>query len=117
MLNLFDLTRWPTLLIFMLAGAAGTLFALITVNLFSQAVASLGFLREFGLEAVYHGALWQVAELLGWGSLALLCWIVFKISERALEDRYWRWTRGRRRKRAPEADSAAPAQPDRSASS
>jgi len=97
-MRFLDLTRWPTILIFVFAGAVGATFALITVNLFNQAVASLRFLQKFGIEAVQHGALWQVAELLAWGTASLICWVAFKISEHALEDRYRAWGRRQRLK-------------------
>lgn len=72
---LFNVTRWPSILVFLIAGAAAALFAFVTVNLFSQAMASLAFLREFGPEAVRHGALWQVGELTLWGVVSLTCWM------------------------------------------
>jgi len=96
-MELFNLTRWPSILVFALAGAVGALFAFVTVNLFSEAMANVGFLKKFGWEAVRHGALWQVLELVSWGALALLCWVVFKICEQILEDRYLDWARKSRR--------------------
>jgi hypothetical protein len=95
-MRFLDLTRWPTILIFLFAGAVGAGFALMTVNLFSQAMASMAFLRKFGLAAVEHGALWQVAELLAWGAASLVCWVAFKISENALVERYRAWVRRQR---------------------
>ena len=53
----FDITGWPWWLVFMLAGAAGAVFAFVTVNLFTLAMASLAFIQEFRWEAVRHGAL------------------------------------------------------------
>ncbi|WP_300531546.1 hypothetical protein [uncultured Mameliella sp.] len=99
MLRLFNLTRWPTPSVFLLAGGTAATFAFVTVNLFSQAMASLAFLRKFGWTAIQHGALWQVGELILWGSLALACWLVFKICERVLEDRYFDWAHRRDRDR------------------
>lgn len=117
-MRFLDLTRWPTLLIFAFAGAVGATFALITVNLFSQAMASLGFLRKFGIEAINHGALWQVAELLAWGTASLVCWVAFKISEHALEERYRAWGRRQRLKhrRRQAAVSKADPKTDKAAS-
>lgn len=83
-------------MVFLLAGSAGAVFAFVTVNLFTQAMASLRFLRDHGWDAVRVGALWQVGELLLWGCLALACWLVFKICENDLQNRYVRWaTRSR----------------------
>lgn len=89
---LFNITRWPAALVFVLAGSAAAFFAFTTVNLFSQASANLEFLREYGWEAVRHGALWQVGELLIWGGLSLACWLVFKFCEHDLGRRYQNWT-------------------------
>ncbi len=96
---LINITRWASPMVFLLAGVAGVVFAFVTVNLFSEAMASLEFLREYGWEAVRFGALWQVAELLIYGCLALGCWLVFKICEHELEHRYIGWARGHRRER------------------
>ena len=90
---LFNLTRWPSALLFILAGSTTVLFAFVTVNLFSQAMASAKFLREFGTEAIRHGALAQVIELVLWGGLALFCWLTFKVCEHELVERYLRWGR------------------------
>lgn len=92
-----NLKRWPTFAVFLFAGALSATFAFVTVNLFSHAMASAGFLRKFGWVAVQHGALWQVGELVLWGALALSCWIGFKVCEHILVDRYLRWAA----KRAP----------------
>lgn len=97
---LFNLTRWPSALILVLAGVVGAAFAFVTVNLFSQAMAAFRFLGEFGTEALRHGALWQVILLIGWGGLTLVLWITFKICEQILEDRYLDWARGEGRTRA-----------------
>ncbi|MGP6087429.1 hypothetical protein [Antarctobacter jejuensis] len=92
-MRLFNLTRWPTLAVFLLAGCTAAVFAFVTVNLFSQAMASLAFIRKFGWEAIRNGALWQVGELAFWGAMSLSCWLVFKICEHLLADRYLTWAR------------------------
>jgi len=86
-----NITRWPTLLVFVLAGVVAALFAFGTVNLFSQAMASYGFIKKYGWLAIQHGALWQVGELILSGALALACWICFKVCEHNLEARYLKW--------------------------
>ena len=95
-MSLFNITKWPVVLIFLLAGSAAVIFAFMTVNLFSQAVASRDFLREHGWVAIQFGALWQVGQLLLWGAIALICWLIFKICEQELEDRYFAWARRKR---------------------
>lgn len=92
---LINITRWPAVLVFLLAGSAAATFAFVTVNLFTQAMASLRFLRELGWEAILHGALWQVGELLVWGSLSLCYWLAFKTCEQELTNRYFAWARNR----------------------
>ncbi|MCH2078560.1 MAG: hypothetical protein MK180_17085 [Rhodobacteraceae bacterium] len=89
---LFDIKRWAGILVFFLAGGAAACFAFVTVNLFDHAMASRDFIRKFGWLAVENGALWQVAELIVWGSVALACWVTFKICETELGLRYHRWT-------------------------
>lgn len=97
-MGLFDITRWPATLVFLLAGAAAVAFAFVTVNLFTEAMASLRFVRKFGWTAIQHGALWQAGELVFWGAVALALWLVFKLCESELTDRYRGWTRARRRR-------------------
>lgn len=94
-MGLFDITKWPAVLVFVLAGTVAAMFAFATVNLFSQAIASIGFIQKFGWEAIRHGALWQVLELILSGAFALACWIVFKICEHDLEHRYLAWAKRR----------------------
>ena len=91
-MTLLNVTRWPSILVFLFAGVAAAVFAFVTVNLFSQAMASLTFLREFGPEAIRHGALWQVLELTLLGGLSLACWLAFKVCEGKLVGRYGKWT-------------------------
>lgn len=90
------LTTWPSTALFAIAGLAAAIFAFVTVNLFAQAMASTAFLGEHGWVAVKFGALWQVAELIVWGALALGSWLVFKIAENELVSRYMAWSRARR---------------------
>ncbi len=93
---LFNITRYPSILVFLLAGAAAVIFAFVTYNLFSQAMASVDFLSRHTWDAIRFGGLWQVAELLLWGSLSLSCWLTFKICEQVLEDRYLDWAHRKR---------------------
>lgn len=89
----FNITRWPIFWVFCLAGGSVSVFAFVTVNLFSHAMANVDFIREFGLMAIQHGALVQLAELIAWGALSLGCWLVFKACENVLVGRYLDWSK------------------------
>lgn len=107
-----DLKRWPTILVFLLAGGVATGFAFVTVNLFTYAMANVGFIKKHGIDAIRHGALWQVAELTMWGALALFYWVTFKICEHVLVARYFSWTEGRHLNPAKDTlESARPKDP------
>ncbi|WP_299790601.1 hypothetical protein [uncultured Marivita sp.] len=88
---LVNITRWPAILVFLLAGSATAFFAFVTFNLFKHAMASVRFVREFGWDAILHGALWQVGELLIWGGAGLFFWLTFKTCEHELVNRYFAW--------------------------
>ncbi len=104
-MRLVNITHWPSVLVFLLAGTSAVIFAFVSVNLFSQAMANRDFLREFGWVAIQHGALWQVGELFLWGAIALTCWLAFKICEQELEDRYFAWARKPRAARSDTSDT------------
>ena len=91
---LFSLTRWPGILLFALAGLSALAFALVTVNLFAEAMASFGFIERHGAEALRAGAFVQLLELGFWGVVALLAYLVFKACEVELIFRYFHWSRG-----------------------
>ena len=103
----FNLTRWPAVCVFVLAGTVAVIFAFVTVNLFSQAMASVAFLQTHGKDAIANGALWQVFELLASGSLALLLWLIFKGCEHVLVDRYLAWAKSRNPRSASARDNSA----------
>jgi hypothetical protein len=92
-----NIARWPAILVFILAGIAAISFAFVTVNLFSQAMANIGFLRSAGFEAIRHGALRQACELIVWGGVALTCWMIFKFCEQELQLRYRHWSKRHRK--------------------
>lgn len=89
---IFKLTRWPALLLFVLAGTVAVVFAFATANLFTHAMANVEFIRTFGWSAIQNGALVQMLELLCFGAISLTCWLIFKICEHILEDRYISWS-------------------------
>lgn len=99
---LCNVARWPSLAVFLVAGLAAACFAFMTVNLFSQAMESVRFLKSYGIEAVRHGALLQVLQLCAWGALSLACWLTFKVCEGELISRYQAWSRQRNEARITE---------------
>lgn len=91
-MSALDLGRWPAVAVFALAGLMAVLFAFASVNLFAQAMANVDFVKGFGWQAIRHGALWQVGELILWGGGSLACWLVFKLCEADLVARYQAWS-------------------------
>jgi hypothetical protein len=91
-LGVFDLGRWPAILVFALAGATRS----ILCNLFAQAMANVDFIRRHGLMAIEEGALVQLGGLVGWGLLALVTFLAFKACEVELLFRYHAWAERRR---------------------
>jgi hypothetical protein len=89
---IFKITRWPSILVFLLAGCVAIILAFVTANLFSYAMANVEFVRDFGFEALKNGAVVQIVELAFWGVLAMCCWYIFKVCEHILEDRYIAWS-------------------------
>ncbi len=65
--------------------------AFLSYNLFSLAMANLGFLQKYGLMAVAEGGLLQLMQIGAKGLLALLCYLGFKGAETEL---IARWRRG-----------------------
>ena len=88
---MLNLTRWPGLLVFALAGLAAVGLAFVSVNLFAEAMANIDFIQRHGRTALQTGALVQMAELILWGSLALVQYLIFKLCEVELVFRYFRW--------------------------
>lgn len=91
---LFDLSRWPVLLVLIAAGLFAVGFAFASVNLFQYGMANLSFVRSYGLEAIREGAFLQLAQLAGSGTIALFCYLGFKFCEVELSVRYRRWVDG-----------------------
>lgn len=86
-----SLSRYPALLVFVLAGVLAVVFAFVTYNLFHLAMANLAFLRKFGLLAVMEGGLIQTLQIGGIGAVSLVCYLGFKACEVELMARYRRW--------------------------
>lgn len=88
---LFDLSRWPALLVLFAAGLFVVGFSFASINLFEYGMANLRFVKSYGLEAIREGAFLQMAQLGGAGAIALLCYLGFKFCEVDLSIRYRRW--------------------------
>jgi hypothetical protein len=91
MRRLVDITRWPAVLVFILAGAMLILIAFVSVGLFMRASANLNFLLDFGWIGARDGGLLQLAGLIGLGAVALGALLTYKICEGELIGRYARW--------------------------
>ena len=89
--RLLSLSRYPAVIVFLLAGLFAIAFAFLVANLFQMATANLGFLRAYGWRAVTEGGLLQLLGISFNGVLSLFCFLGFKICETDLTRRYWRW--------------------------
>lgn len=78
----FLLKQWWAALL--LLGLSFLLFGVASFNLFTALQANLRFLAEHGLVAVMDGALLQLAELLLYGYLAAVFYVIWKLCEKAL---------------------------------
>lgn len=85
------ISHYPSALVFVLAGISAVIVAYTTYNLLGVSMANLHFLREYGWTAVRFGALWQLFEIMAYGTLALIFFLLFKICESELVLRYRRW--------------------------
>ena len=91
MKRLFQISRYPGIAVFAIAGLSLVLAAFATVNLLNLSMANLAFIRKHGWLAIKQGALVQLLELLVLGSAALACFVLFKICETELVMRYRNW--------------------------
>lgn len=96
---LFDLSIWPALLVMVLAGVAATVLAFATINLFTESMANIAFIRQHGWVAFEVGAARQIGELALAGGIALIAYLVFKFCETELSVRYRDWINRRHRDR------------------
>lgn len=89
--RLMSISRYPALIVFVLAGLFAVLFAFLATNLLQVAFANLAFLRTHGWVAVMEGGLVQLFGIVVNGTLALICIFGFKFCESDLSRRYWLW--------------------------
>ena len=88
---MLNLTRWPVIFVFALAGLSAVALTFTSVNLFAETMANFAFIQRHGLVAIKEGALVQLAELTFWGGTALAAYLVFKVCEVELVFRYFHW--------------------------
>ena len=91
MKRLLNITRYPSLVIFFVAGASIMIVAFASYNLLQLGMANLRFVGEHGWQAIENGALLQMLQILGYGAVSLSSFIVFKICESELVQRARRW--------------------------
>lgn len=85
------ISAYPGIVVFALAGVFVVIFAFTSYNLLQYGMANLHFLQEHGLTAIAEGGLVQLVWLLFYGTIALACFIGFKLCESELVIRYRRW--------------------------
>lgn len=91
MKRLLKISRYPGILVFLMAGIAAIIVAYASLNLLNASMANLHFLREHGWLAVTSGGLVQLLVIILNGAIALLFFLVFKVCESELVLRYRRW--------------------------
>ncbi|HRD68083.1 MAG TPA: hypothetical protein PKY50_18255 [Candidatus Competibacter sp.] len=75
---------WAT---FFLMGIFFLLFGVTSLNLFVLLKANIDLYLEYGTMVIADGALRQLVELIGYGYLSLLFYVLFKTCERVLVER------------------------------
>ena len=73
--------RWLT---FLLMGLSFLLFGAMTVNIFVLLKANIDLYLDYGAMVIADGALLQLAELIAYGYLSLLFYVLFKACEHIL---------------------------------
>ena len=71
-------------LTFFVMGVSFLLFGVMTVNIFVLLSANIDLYLKYGTMVIADGALLQLAELIGYGYLSLLFYVVFKACEHVL---------------------------------
>ena len=84
------LFRWMVrqwVLTFLLMGVAFVAFGMLSLNLVQVFAANIGFLTEYGFEAIMDGGLLQLLELVVSAYGAIAFYVMFKTCEHALVER------------------------------
>ena len=71
MKRMFDISRYPGIAVFVLAGLSIVIVTFASYNLVQQGMANLRYIGEFGWLALQTGALVQLLQLLAYGAVAL----------------------------------------------
>jgi H+/Cl- antiporter ClcA len=74
-------SSWPTLLVFVMLGVFGGLFAWFSYNLIHPFMANFRFISEHGWLALQVGGLRQAIELVSSGYLAIAAYVAFRVCE------------------------------------
>ncbi len=89
MRRLFDLSRYPALVVFLFMAICATVLAWMSFGLLHLAMANAEFLLTYRLMALKDGGLLQTLELAGRGLVALVAYLGLKGCESELITR-WR---------------------------
>lgn len=87
--HLLNFSCLPAVVVFLLMGACGALFAWNTFDLAQVSMANVDLIRRFGWMAVMDGGFLQLAGIVAKGYLSLLFYFGFKLLESELVQR-WR---------------------------
>lgn len=91
MKRFFDISRYPVIVVFALAGISIVIVTFTSYNLVQLGMANLRYVGKFGWLALQSGAILQLLQLLVYGAIALIFFILFKICESDLVIRYRNW--------------------------
>ena len=91
MKRLFQVSRYPAIIVFALAGVSAAIVAYASYNLLTVSMANLHFIQKHGWIALTSGALLQLFEIALYGVIVLAFFLIFKICESELVLRYRRW--------------------------
>ncbi len=80
---------YSVLMLLLFQGIISVVLAWTSYGLITVAMANAGYLREFGLMAVFDGGLLQLLQITGKGVICLICYVGFKGIEYELIHR-WR---------------------------
>ena len=71
----------------LLMAVFGLLFGLVSLNIISLLHTNFSLIAKHGAMALMDGALIQLLQLLGYGFLSLIFWLLFKACEHVLVDK------------------------------
>jgi hypothetical protein len=86
--RLLNFTRYNAVIVFLLMGACGALFAWNTFGLAQMSMANVDFIRRFGWTGLADGGLLQLIMIVVKGYFSLLFYLGFKACEVELVRRW-----------------------------